>query len=255
MRSKHRNIALLSALVTLALGVSASAASAAIKYEWKVNGSALATGASKEYTLKKKAGNPVYMTLYIPGGKLALEVGAFRVKTASPHKIVGGKPGTLEATLELENIQFSTKYPLYHESCHVTPKTVVTESLTAELVEAVEHIETEGKSEYRGTNIPELLMHPVHGEHWFSLEFKGECPTLTGAPYEVNGLKYVLGVTPSLAEAKIGDLSLEANHRYYQTSGKIVGESSDLAMGREDHIGFNGEAELELVSKEVFGAF
>ena len=56
MGSKHRIIAVLSALVVLALGVSASAASAALKLEWKVEKAKLGESYKPTLNLKLKSG-------------------------------------------------------------------------------------------------------------------------------------------------------------------------------------------------------
>src|ERR1700722_6268384 len=126
MTHKPRNIALLSILVMFAVAATASAASAT-QFEWKVNGSPLASGSSREVVAKDKVA--VYLTATVGGAKM--EIASTKLKVRNGAKILGGKPGRGEVSLELEGVTVTKP-----ANCEVPGRTIVTAPLTSEIVEA-----------------------------------------------------------------------------------------------------------------------
>jgi hypothetical protein len=221
MRYKPRIIALLSMLAVLALGVSASAAFAAVQFEWKVGGAALASGATKEFTAKDKS--PIHLGMLVGGAKYGFNISKLKAKSGA--EIIGGRPGTSDwGSLELEGItgEGVTK------GCEPEGGTIITNPLKGEIVE--------GANGAIGSGKVELLL----------------------APYSGN---FLAETGPQKAEAKAGVLLFEpthkenGNHQEYKVSpGTGTTKTAGLAAGGSAAT-LTGEAEIELVSKEAFGAY
>jgi hypothetical protein len=242
MGHKYRSIVLLGALVALTVGVSASAANAAIKYEWKVKGSALAAESSKEFTVKDKTEGLIDINIEY-GGNL-FEYTSSKVKITH-GAIVGGKPGKIEGTLEFENL--AVKRPA---GCTLTsPTKIVTRLLKGEIVEAA--------SAEKGLGKTEVLFTPWEGTTFTEFEIKG------GPTCSFNGDTFIFSgsllaeMSPQLSEAKIGKLlfGTEASkdgEEYRNSAGTF--QRANLDAGPAS-LWLKGEPEMELVSGEAFGAF
>jgi hypothetical protein len=250
-------VALVALVAVGALTSSAAAAIEPIKFEWKVKGSTLASGSEKEYTLKNKTSELIHIRLSAGGGvgKYEFTSSKFKVKTAA--KILGGKPGKLQATLEFENI----KPVKGSENCEWIGEKLVTKPLTGEIVESA--VEEGGG---KGTGKTEMLFASSRGaeEEFGQFELK----TKAGAEVECIALgdermfgTILAEMSPQKSEAKVGKLlfgedSSKLGSKYHNAAGAFKeaylatrGVFTPLTVGIE------GAPEIELVSKEVFGAF
>jgi hypothetical protein len=261
MRSKHRSIAVLGALVVLALAVSASAAGAATLYEWKVKGAALKSGTSKEMTIKQKSGEELHFTINIDGVRVEFTTNKVRFKKGAD--VLGGRPGTLEGSLEFENVKMA--FP--EEGCLFTgglnkEKRVggllVTNPLKGEIVEGAE--EKNGKDV--GTGKVELRLFAKSEAEPILATFKtikkgteGSCGALENVEFWIEG-SVLLELKPQKEEAAVGHLVFSTEHLYRNSKEEF--KQSDLegrsGLGAVQYF-VSGESETELVSKEVFGAF
>jgi hypothetical protein len=249
MRSKQRTVALLGALVVLALAVSASAANAAIQYEWKVKGAALKAGASKELTLKSKG--LFHISLRAFGQTFEFTAGKLRLQAGVESNITGGKPGRLLA----ENLYLEeAKVTKPKKGCEVKGgdgvRGVIDFKVLGEIVESAEAEKGTGKTMmllYSTGSFGSIeLVEALH------VEEKEECPE-QGLIFKPEGT-ILAEISPQKTEAKSGQLVLgtagtKAGTEYRNSEGKFAVTSVNLSTV------FSGEAEMELASKEVFGAF
>jgi hypothetical protein len=252
MRFKPRSIVLLSTLVVLAVGVSASAANATTLFEWKVKGAALKSGSSKELTLKSTSKETFRIGISFNGELFWLTSSSVKLVPTDNKSIVGGKPGKIEMALDFENPVFEEK--VLNEGCKVKGGKIVTWPLTGEIVEVAEA--------KKGRGIDELLLQGQSGhgwaEEWSVVEFEGEskCPELTKKEYVLWGSE-LAEMSPQKAEAKVGKLlfgteATRGEREYINSKGELKKAyfSSNTFGAR-----LTGEPEIELVSKEAFGAF
>jgi hypothetical protein len=174
--SKSKTI-LLSALVALAVSaVGASGASAAIKYEWSINGTPL-SGTEKGTILTDTAAPTVTFQSTILNTDTELSSN----KVKSSGTFTGGKPGTSAGKVTFENVEVTK------------PKKCAVHS-TGKAAGIVETDETEGTIvEGTGTNAGKVLVlikSKVSGEALTTLEFENkgseEC-AIKGAKGEVKG--------------------------------------------------------------------
>jgi len=239
MTHKPRNIALLSILVMFAVAATASAASAT-QFEWKVNGSPLASGSSREVVAKDKVA--VYLTATVGGAKM--EIASTKLKVRNGAKILGGKPGRGEVSLELEGVTVTKP-----ANCEVPGRTIVTAPLTSEIVEAA--------SGAIGSGQARLLLSPTSESRvWDEFEIAGSSCVLRNSVIKPVG-NVLAEIGPSNTEAKVEQLKIEPTgagaHEYKLSTG---GATKRTALTYAGSIAtLTGEAELELVSKEAFGAF
>jgi hypothetical protein len=249
MRHKTRSVALLSMLVMLVIGVSASVANAAISFEWKVKGAALKTGASKEVNLVSKG------TFHVKHTKIAsygIERTFASTKLKLAHgKILGGKPGKIEGTLELENTVLEKPKG---EGCEIASPTMVIGPLVGEIVENSEAGIGRGKTEivFKLAGGEEALFTKYGLIQREGSEFPCES---RGDEYYFYGGSFVVEVSPQLTEAKAIQLPFTSVFsKEYVNSAKEVKAS---APGRYwfGSLALTGEPELELVSKELFEPF
>jgi hypothetical protein len=243
------NIALLSTLIALMVGVTASAAAAAkIEYEWKVKGAALAPGATKNVAAKDKT----TLHLVLPIGGSTVELTSSKLKATSGAKIVGGKPGTAEERLELEGVK--VVHPL---GCGVkeieryggkAAEKLTTFGLKTEVVEGAEGGAGDGKAD---------LLFTGEGKEaiWSIFEFTGATCKIANLTGEISG-SLLSETLPQRIEATTEGLVFEprtlGGNEYRELSGGVHTAGLAYAGGTET---VTGEAELELVSKELFGAF
>lgn len=245
MRHKPRDIALLSTLAVLALGASASAASAAISFEWKVGGSPLASGASKEFTVKDKGS--VLLHLKISFGGAPIEFTSSKLKVQKGAAISGGKPGASNEVLELEGVKVARP-----AGCQVKEEKITMDTLKSEIVESASAGVGSGKSK--------LLFTPKNGTAWNSPFPIESTPTETcvlgGTNVELKGSLLAL-TGPQKAEEKTEQLIVEETTKLsneYKVSAGGAAKKAALEWAGNPAI-LTGEAEMELVSKEAFGAF
>jgi hypothetical protein len=243
MRHKPRNIALLSMLTMLVIGVTASAASAAFeptKFEWKVAGSSLASGSSRAFTAKDKSPGIFHLKWSIAGAGVELTSSKLKFNEA---KILGGKPGTGEEHLVLEGVQVAQP-----KGCKVKEEKITTQKLKTEIVEAASGGVGIGKTE--------LLLAPKSTTNWTELELEKSGSTecaLENKNIPITG-NLLTSVSPAKAEATVEQLTFEPSSKEYIVSGVKGAKSAELLMA-SNAAHLTGEAETELVSKEIFGAF
>jgi hypothetical protein len=238
MRQTLRSIILLSVLGMLVAGVSASAASAAepIKFEWKAAGSPLASGSSREFTLKDKGTGLFHLQGSIGGA--SLKISSNKLKVTKGSKILGGKPGTASEILELEGVKVESP-----ADCTVENEKITMEELKSEIVESSKEEKGQGKAE--------LLLAPFVGTRWAEFTLGGascEFP-ITVAPAG----SLLVELSPQKVEEKVGQLIFEAKLKEYRNSKNEFKKAGLTFAGNPATL--TGEAEMELVSKEAFGAF
>jgi hypothetical protein len=246
MRLKPKSFALLSMFTMLVVGVTASAASAATLYEWKVGGAAVASGAKKEFTAKGKGSISLKWTV----GGASLELVSGKSKVASGGRLIGGKPGTSEEVLELEAV----KGVKVLEGCEAEEikaghfgerGRITTVPLKSEIVE--------GASGAAGNGTVELLSAPLTGTTVAQFEVVGSCG-FSGNEFTVSG-SVLAETTPQKAEAKVGANVFEPKTKEYKVApGTGATKNAGLAAGGS-RATLTGELETELVSKEAFGAY
>ena len=247
MISKPRNVVLLSMLAVLALCMSASAASATTLYEWKVKGAALKSGSSKEFTLKSASKEVFHINLTGGGAEIKLTSSNIRVRPTFKGSILGGKPGTMEAALEFENVVVEAP-----ANCVIKTGKIITEPIVGEIVENAEA----GK----GRGVLELLLeaHNV-GHKWATFVIEGTNCNFKNyySPNEwpIAGSALVQ-LSPQKAEATVGKLLFgteSTKTEYVNSKGEF--KTASLQVHSQWDVAMIGEPELELVSKEAFGAF
>jgi hypothetical protein len=222
------------------LGAGSSFVAGLVKYEWKVSNAKLETGSSKEFTVKNKGSALWHLLFSFSGSKI--EWTSNKVKFAKGAEIIGGHPGTGKGVLEFENVEVTKP-----RGCAVKNSSIVTSVLKPEVVESA----TGGKA----TGKPEMLLHPASGNGVTTivLENKGtETCGWNGLSMEAAG-SLLWEMKPQKLEEKVAGLVFgSASHEYVNSSGKFA--TASLEAGGNAFT-LTGEAEMELVSKEVFGAF
>jgi hypothetical protein len=245
-------------IAVLAVGVSASAASAAIKYEWKAGGAPLGAGESYEVTLKNKSSEDGGKGLFLIDGGwdgIELELTSSKVKFAPATKIEGRKPGFIEGRLVFEGVS-----PLWPSKCAVDHGKIESDLLRAEIVESAEK-----KTQYgsiTGTGKPLLLFEDQDGPKYefMSITYENlgteEC-SLKGLYFHTDG-ELLAEPSPQLKEAAVGQLlwgtAATSRNSYYLNSAGVGAGGAELSAGSSTW-GFIGEPEIELTNKYKFGAF
>jgi hypothetical protein len=232
---------LLSVLAMLVVGVSASSASAAMQFEWKVSGASLASGASKEFTAKDKGAGLFHLKFSLGGGA-TYEATSSRLKFAAGSKLLGGKAGTTQGALELEGVKM-----VRPANCQIREEKIKTVPLEGEIVE--------GAAGKEGTGKTELLLTPEVSTYWGEFEMEN-APGVECADRHTRVPVYgslLAEISPQKAEAKVGQLTLEAKGKEYRNAKGTYKTTQLEVFGNPANL--TGEAELELVSKEAFGAF
>ncbi len=244
MQHGPRTVALFGALVVLALGVTASAANAytPIPFEWKVKGTSLKEGASKELTLRTKGAFHFTLIHYA----VKLELTSSKVKLVE-GKITGGKPGKISGKLVFEGVTVTRP----KENCVVQVGNygqhgvIETGPLTGEIVEVVRAEEKARVGvDLTTTNYwPEIYIEAAKGGGHEECSWDGNGFLVTG------GL--VAEVSPQEKEAAVEDLSIPGG----EGGRNIKGEFTKSLESHPGTVKVSGEMEAELVSKELFGAF
>jgi hypothetical protein len=223
------------------VGLLTSSASAAISFEWRVNGTKLAVGSSKAFTMNTD-GKATVLKMTLAGA--AAELLTHEISVLSGANIKGGIPGT-----SLEQVLFSNVTVDKPAKCEVSGKSIQTVLLTGEIVE--------GAAGGVGNGEVDILFHPdsSNNEIWFSTTFvnKGteEC-TLKGQAFNFTGLLLGL-VLPQKAETLNGDLDVEANTKEYKNS---KGEVKTAGLGFGGNVAtLTGLTLAILTSDENYGSF
>jgi hypothetical protein len=237
---------LLSLVAVLSAGVVfASAASAEIKYEWKVEGTALAAGQSREFTVTSD-GKTFDFHSTIAGANILLLSSAISVEPGA--RIIGGKPGTNEEVVVFHGV---TSDPPF-QKCLVesdeqtpTPDTVKTHLLKTEIV-GNDLIPSE----------PLILFTPKEGTTFVSLlllDKSGESCEAGAAALVPLGGSFLGQPLPTLVESLNGDLDFEAPDKHFLLSnGKL--DTAGVTFNGEP-LQFTGLILVILKTDEKYGAF
>lgn len=215
-------------------------------FEWKVNGSVLGSGVSKEYTAK--AGPAGAAKTFVLKGKVGVEavkIESTKLKVNTGATIIGGNPGSGKETLKLEEVKVSK--PL---KCEVKGGTITTKALNGEIVEsAVEESKVKIPTEKA-----ELLFSPATGSTVAEFEFIGsECILKSDvATLEGNALAEVLPQKEEAETVRLTVIKSSSKEPYRTTTGSFGAAQLKLDTKAST---LEGEAELTLTSKEHFGAF
>jgi hypothetical protein len=214
-------------------------------FEWKVAGSVLGSGASKEFTAKAApAGKHKTFVLKGKVAGQAVKIESSKLKANSGATINGGKPGTNKETLTFEEVKVSKP-----AKCEISGGKVATKPLTSEIVEsAVE----EGKVK-TGTEEANILFSPTTGSTFAELSFAGSECSIKGDVGIVEGTE-LAEVAPQKEEVETEQLIFAkgAKKPYRSSSGSFGAAKLEL---NEKSATLEGEAELTLASKQHFGAF
>jgi hypothetical protein len=221
--------------------LSAATASAAINFEWRVNGTKLAAGSSKTFTVTSDEKNTVLKGT-LAGA--ASELLSKEVTVVSGANIKGGIPGT-----NLEQVLFSNVTVDKPAKCEVSGKNVQTVPLTSEIVEG--SVGGVGNGEVDILFRPETTANEIFAPITFVNKGAEEC-TLKGQTFNVTGLILALPL-PQGAETLNGDLDYEANTKQYINSKGEVKTTGLLLGGNTATL--TGLTLVILTSDEKYGAF
>jgi hypothetical protein len=162
----HRARFLLLSLVTVmsVSAILASSASAAISFEWNVNGAKLEAGQSKEFTTS--ADGKLTLELPVSGGA-PIQLLSSELSILKGAKIIGGVPGTSASTAVFKGVTVDKPANCGVLQTATTPGTIQTTLLKTEIVE--------GAPGGVGNGQVEMLFTPktTGTELWTTFEFTG----------------------------------------------------------------------------------
>jgi hypothetical protein len=223
------------AILTIAVALSAAAmfassASAAISFEWKVNGKSLAEGESR----------------------------AFDANSGSQSSVLSGSAAGLHILILFHVILYDGTHiyppflidlwllelPLVHVSNCSIGSSTKTAALKGEIVE--------GAVGGVGNGEVDVLFAPTSGTTFATFEFGGSSCVLKGATAGLTGSVLSL-VKPQRTEVEKNDLVLEANTKEYHNRAGEFKKAGLLFAG--EAATFNGLSLILLTSGEKFGAF
>jgi hypothetical protein len=186
--------------------------SAAIKFEWKVGGVPLGAGETRGFTTARDGVVDLHGT--VAGAGILMLSTKGRVETGA--EIIGGKPGTSEEILVLENVTVDNPGKCAVESEGSPVGTIRTNSLKAEIVESQE------------THEPLILVSPRGGSVFVSLLFLNRSATeacaFAGVLGNVTG-SYLVQPLPALTEVLRGAGDEEAPTKNYILSNGTLGKA------------------------------
>lgn len=225
--------------VVSAFALLASSASAAIKFEWKVGGKALAAGETRAFTASSDGkifafhGEPLGISTLLLSNEISVEKAA----------LIGGKPGTNEEVVVFKNVTVDEPKGCVVETPGNAPGTIKTNLLKTEIVE----------SDPGGE--PLILFVPKEGTTYVELRFlnKGteSCAASIIGTAKVTG-SILAEPLPALKEVLTGDLDFEAKTKNYILSNGVLHTAGLNFLGAATLTGLS----LVLLTKhEVFGAF
>ena len=227
---------LVAALTLSVVAAAIPSAASALKYEWSVNKTPLASGSSEEFTTKLPSGGKITFVTKFGGEKL--ELSAAQVKVKSGAIIKGGLPGTGEESLTFEKV--SVVKP---KECVVVGQRIATEPLKATIVQAA--------SGGVGSGQTAILLKNKSGEVPFVLSFENEVGgtcALGGVRGSVSG-DFLAKLTQS--EVNPQTLTFGGGQEYIPSGGSAT--TAGLKFGG---IAFTieGATEMELLTKSPFAA-
>ncbi len=232
---------LLSLVAVMAVGaVVTSAASAAIGFEWKVNGSKLEAGHSIEFTVNNDSKK------FDLSGEVSLDKSLLLSSNVSVEpgaKIIGGKPGKNEETAVFKEVTADKP-----ANCTISQNgvvgTVKTTPLETEIVE--------GAVGGVGNNEVDILFRPTTGATFATFEFTGSSCNLKGTVAPVTGTALALAL-PQKSEVLKQNLVFEAITKEYRNSAGEF-KKAKLELAKEPAT-FTGLSLVILNSDQVFGPF
>jgi len=245
LMSKVR-LVFLSLVAVMSFGaISASSASAAIEFKWKVGGAELQAGESKEFTINN---DEKKFTLHGVAGGAATLLLSTLVEVLPGAKIIGGVPGTnLEIALFL-NVTVDGGF----SGCLIlqskTTDQVQTVPLRTEIVE--------GASMGAGNNEVDILFEPEGGGTTFATF---ELSTHTGSECKANGSVVAVSGTilalalPQKTEVLRQNLVFEAVTKEYRNSAGAFKTAGLLFAGKAASL--EGLVLVILNSDQAFGPF
>ena len=240
---------LLSLMVVVSAGAMlTSSASAAINFEWKVGGKALAAGERRTFEINNDGKTfDLHLTA---GGALELLLST-KVKVKPGALIFGGKPGTKEEIVEFESVTVANPAGCVAETGEVASPVVgnvLTKLLKTEIVE--------GQRGGRGNGEPLLLFTPKEGTTFTAILLlnKGtETCKVAGTLGKITGS--ILGLPlPQKTEVVDGNLVSEATTREYLVAAGGAAKTAGLTFAGNAAT-LSGLTLVILTSKEAFGAF
>jgi hypothetical protein len=221
----------LATLMVLVLGsLLACQSASAVELIWKVNGSKLEAGKTKEFTAKRAKN-------YILNGtasSVPVEIEC-ETQTSEGGLITGGFPGTDQATLNLSKCKV-----LKPAKCTVTEPIPV--------AAATELVENTAK-----TKILDLFK-PKNGVTFSTVVIKGaSCEAGKELTAELKGT-ILAEVSPEKSEVVTGKLKFTVTAPKEYVNSKSETKATGLTFAGNE-ASLVGESSVELTTKEVFGAF
>jgi hypothetical protein len=238
--SKTR-LGLLSLVAVLStFAVLASSASAAIKFEWKVNEKTLAAGETRGFTTTSDGH---VFDLKGTAGGAGILLTSSEVSVESGAEIIGGKPGTNKETVLFKGVTVGNPAKCAVESEGSPTGTVQTSKLKTEIVES------------EGTHEPVILFSPESGSDFVNLLLlnKGteEC-VLKNVLASVTG-NLLATPLPALTETLNGDLDFESPNSNFVLSNGTLQKAGLLFAGNAATL--TGLTLVILTTDEPYGAF
>ncbi len=236
IRARLLLLSLVAALSAVAL--LASSAAAKISFEWKVNGKALAAGEQRTFTARRDG--VADMRASLSGATILLLSNQGKVSAGA--KIFGGKPGTGEEILELENVTVDRPANCEVESL---PNPVVglirTTLLKTEIVEG------------QTSQEPMILVSPKAGTVFAEVRFLGANCLIKNQEANVTGTYLGLPL-PQLTEVLTGIGDEEAPERDFLLSTGGAVKTAGLGFAGSSAT-ITGLVLVSLVSDEKAGVF
>jgi hypothetical protein len=238
MRSKFTTAAMM-LVVVLACSAFGAASASAHKFVWKVEKAPgtekiLAAGESKEFTASAKK---AYFIKTEVLAKLTIE--CKKQKFSAGGEIIGGKPGKAEGTIVFEECNPTAPAECVGKKVKIQPMPV-----KAELVTVVKPAAKAGKLA--------TLFSPKTGSLLTDIQLEG-CLFNTGE--ELAGNAAALNVSQEV-EQKTGSLLFKEGAEEITEVETSTGAKAKVELkADETKATFEGESVLELVSKELWGAF
>jgi hypothetical protein len=236
---KHIRIIGLALVALFVMGAAATSAMAAPEHIYKVEGKKLETGETKEIRSKAKTEFVLVGTGPL-GIKAETKCKKLKLNATEKPDIAGGTPGT------------SGKEKIEFEECTATLggskcSSVTIESALAnnELVTVVAPAADAGKL---GT-----LFSPASGTTFTTIKLS-KCGIFGTQEAKVEGSTVAL-VSPEKTEAVVGTLVYSSSAPITETEKQNGTKTADGLKFDGNAATINGEAEVELVSKEKWGAF
>jgi hypothetical protein len=232
-----------SMVTVVAIGATATSASAAITFQWKVGGKILKAGERRTFTARRDG--VAILKGSVAGAAAELSSNKGKVKPGA--LIFGGQPGTSDETLELESVIVDKPAGCEVESPGAPTGVVRTTQLTSEIVEAAP-----GGT---GNGEPLILLRPASStnETWVELTFLGASCIIKGTTALITGLKLGLPL-PQEKEVVVGVGDEEAVTKEYKLSTGGSAKKAGLTFAGNIAT-VTGLVLVELASKEAGGVF